>query len=153
MNGTELKAYSHLAAVLNHRKIAIPELRKQMRNLGVPVNIKSLYRLASSEPLQKIDLRIVGAICRTCRVGIQELIDFNKPKAVLKRLDPLDQKSLDELMSKNNEGTLTSAERRKFECLMEDAHEITLANARLLAAQRRGKNGRRTHAPKNGRLK
>ncbi|HWF18459.1 MAG TPA: hypothetical protein VG754_04300 [Verrucomicrobiae bacterium] len=132
-----INAYSHLTTVLNVRKIAIPELRRQMLKLGVPVNIKSLYRLASPEPLQKIDLRILGAICRTCHVGIQEVIDFNKPSMALQRLGSSDQKRLDELMSGNNDGMLDSAERKELEELAGKAHQITIANARLLARQRR----------------
>ena len=137
MNGNTVEAYSHLAAILSSRNIAIPELRRQMKRLGVPVNIKSLYRLISAEPVQKIDLRIVGAICQTCHVGIQDVIDFSRPKPSFQRLETQAQKRLDELMSKNNEGTLTASERKEFNALAERAHQLTMANARLLAAQRR----------------
>jgi hypothetical protein len=140
MNG--INAYSHLTAVLNVRKIAIPELRRQMLKLGVPVNIKSLYRLTSSEPLQKIDLRILGAICRTCHVGIHEVIGFTKPRMALQRMESSEQKRLDELMSGNNEGTLDSAQRKELEELAGKAHQLTVANARLLTRQRRTNHSR-----------
>jgi hypothetical protein len=148
MNG--IRAYSRLATILSSRNIAVPELRRQLSKLGVPVNIKSLYRLASPEPIQKIDLRIVGAICRTYHVGIQEVIDFAKPKLTLQRLDAPEQKRLDELMSKNNEGELTTTELHEFEELAGKAHQLTLANARLLASQRRmGAAGARRRARRN----
>lgn len=137
-----INVYSRLATVLSHRKIAVPELRRQMIKLGVPVNIKSLYRLTTTEPLQKIDLRILGAICQTCHVGIQEVIDFGKPKLVLQRLDAPVQKRLDELMSKNNEGALSAAERKELSGLADQAHQLTLANARILAQQRRAGRSR-----------
>jgi hypothetical protein len=137
MSGTKLEVYSQLASLLNNRRVAVPELKRQMQRLGLPVNIKSLYRLTSAEPLQKIDLRIVSAICRTCKVGISEVIDFTPPKLTMQQLDSSAQKRLNELMSKNTEGSLTAAERGEFENLAKEAQQITITNARILASHRR----------------
>lgn len=138
----KLEAYSHLGEVLSSLKITIPELKRQMERLGVAVNIKSLYRLISPEPLQKIDTRIVGAICQTCQVGIEDVIEFSKPQTALQQLAAGEQKRLTELMSRNNEGALTRAERQEFEELADKAQRITLANARVLVAQRRASKSR-----------
>jgi hypothetical protein len=142
MSGMKLEAYSHLGEVLSSLKITIPELKRQMERLGVAVNIKSLYRLISPEPLQKIDTRIVGAICQTCQVGIEDVIEFSKPQKALQQLAAGEQKRLTELMSRNNEGALTRAERQEFEELADKAQRITLANARVLVAQRRAGKSR-----------
>jgi hypothetical protein len=45
------------------------------------VNLKSLYRLAGSQPLQKIDARIVRPICLVLGVDLSELITLEKPQA------------------------------------------------------------------------
>jgi hypothetical protein len=152
MSGIKLEAYSHLGEVLSNLKLTIPELQRQLRGLGVAVNIKSLYRLISPEPLQKIDTRIVGAICQTCQVGIGDVIEFSKPQVKLQQLDAPEQKRLDQLMSKNNEGAMSQAERQELDELAGKAHKITMANARVLVAQRRaGKAGKSARNPKPAR--
>jgi hypothetical protein len=100
------------------------------------VNIKSLYRLASEEPLQKVDLRIAAAICGACGVDLAELITFEKPRAQLRRMDAKMQTRLEELMARNNEGKLTAGEKKEFAQLAEKAHRISLENARVLKAER-----------------
>jgi hypothetical protein len=100
------------------------------------VNIKSLYRLAEDAPVQKIDLRIVGAICRSLGVALGDLITFDKPKAQFRRLASKTQLRLDALMEKNNEGRLTAAERKEFLALAGQAHRLSLENARTLLAER-----------------
>ncbi len=53
-------AYSHLPKVLAKRRLKISDLQEKLRAAGINVNQKSLYRLTTSEPLLKIDTRIVG---------------------------------------------------------------------------------------------
>jgi hypothetical protein len=48
-------------------------------------------------------------------------------------------------MTRNNEGKLSTEELREFDELSEKAHQLTLANARLLAAQHRALSSH-THA-------
>jgi hypothetical protein len=136
-------AYSHLPQVLAKRHLKISELHKKLKAVGVNVNYKSLYRLTSSAPLQKIDARIVGAICQTCAVGIQDVITFEQPKPVLQKLQEADQNRLDDLMTKHTEGKLSGEEMREFDELSEKAHELTMANARMLVTQRRAINSAR----------
>jgi len=40
-------------------------------------------------------------------------------------------------MAKNNEGSLTTTEKREFERIAEKAHQISMDNARVLIAERR----------------
>jgi hypothetical protein len=130
-------AYSQLAKVLAKCRFKVSDLHDKLKAAGVNVNQKSLYRLTSSAPLQKIDTRIIGAICQTCAVNIQDVIVFERPKPVLQKLPNAEQKRLDELMARHNEGKLSARETSEFDELSEKAHELTMANARMLVAQRR----------------
>ncbi len=130
-------AYSHLPEILALRRLKVSDLREKLRAVGVNVNQKSLYRLTTAEPIQKIDTRIVGAICHTCDVGIQDVIGFEKPKPVLQKLPVDEQRRLDELMTAHAEGPLGAGEMRELDGLSEKAHQLTMANARMLVAQRR----------------
>ena len=143
MNGYSPEAYSRLRVVLAKRNLTVFQLHRRLGEAGFAVNIKSLYRLASDEPLQKIDLRIAAAICRVCSVELGDLISLERPVAQLGRLDTRTQARLEQLMAKNNDGKLTASERKEFGQLAEKAHRMSLDNARLLLAERkRGTPGR-----------
>ncbi len=101
------------------------------------MNIKSLYRLASEEPLEKIDLRIAAAICKICGATFADLITLEKPRARLQQLDAKTQSRLNALMELNNDGKLTARQKREFEQLAERAHRLSLENARTLQAERK----------------
>ena len=130
-------AYSGLPKILTKHSWKISDLHQKLKTAGIPVNPKSLYRLAGSEPLHKIDTRILGAICQTCDVSLQDLITFERPQPVLEKLSNAGQKRLDELMTRHSDGKLSAAELREFDELSDEAHRLTMANARLLDAQRR----------------
>jgi hypothetical protein len=131
------QAYSRLKRLLGERKITVPELYKRIKQRGMHVNLKSLYRLSREhQPLERLDLRVAGAICQVCEVPLSELIIFETPKATLHRLSAAKQTRLDMLMAKNNEGQLTDGEREELQVLVREAEEMTLANARILAGQR-----------------
>jgi hypothetical protein len=142
MNGSGPVAYSQLPKVLAKHRLKISDLHQKLKDAGVSVNYKSLYRLIAAHPLQKIDTRIVGAICQACGVGIQDLIGFEKPKPILAHLSNDEQKRLDDLMTRHSEETLSAEELHDFDELAEKAHQLTLTNARLLLSQRRALNAR-----------
>ncbi len=147
MNGNAPEAYSRLRTVLAERNLTVFQLHRQLDSAGLPVNIKSLYRLTADEPLQKVDLRVAGAVCQACGVEIGDLITFQKPRAQLHRLDPKIQARLDELMVKSNEGQLTAREKKEFAALASEAHRLSIENARmLLTERRRSKSARRPPA-------
>jgi hypothetical protein len=115
------------------------QLHRRLAADGFAVNIKSLYRLASDDALEKIDLRIAAAICSVCKVSFGELITLEKPRAQLGQLDAKSQSRLSDLMEWNNDGKLTAKQKKEFQLLAEKAHRISLENARvLLAESRRG---------------
>jgi DNA-binding Xre family transcriptional regulator len=137
MNGNNPEAYSRLRNILAQKNMTVFQLHRTLESAGFPVNIKSIYRLATDEPLQKVDLRIAGAICRACNIQLGELITFEKPRAQLRRLDAKSQTRLDALMTKNNDGKLSTGERKEFAQLAENAHRMSIENARVLQAERR----------------
>ncbi len=136
MNGLLPDAYSTLGLILARENVSVLGLQRKLAAAGVPVNVKSLYRLVEEVPLQKIDLRIAAAICQLFRIALGDLITFEKPNTRLRRLSSKTQARLDTLMSKNNEGQLTAAERKEFVILADQAHRMSLENARTLLAER-----------------
>ena len=131
-----MQAYSRLKRLLGERNITVPELQKRIQQHGMHVNLKSLYRLSREhQPLERLDLRVAGAICQVCEVPLSELITFETPKGRLHRLSAVKQKRLDTLMAKNNAGQLAGGEREELRALVREAEEMTLANARILSGQ------------------
>lgn len=132
-----VQAYSRLRRVLGQRNLTVQELHRRIRQQGMSVNLKSLYRLNNdSLPVERLDLRVAGIICAVCAVPLSELIAFESPRPRLRHLPRQNQKRLDELMERNNNGGISHAERRELKGLVREAEEIALDNARTLAKQR-----------------
>ena len=133
-----MNAYSRLKRLLQQQRLSVPELHRRMRRQGYQINIKSLYRLSDdNQPVERLDMRIAGAICQVCAVPLSEWIVFEEDDGRLRALAADQQERLELLMAKNNAGQLTETERSELQTLVRAAEEITLANARLLVAQRR----------------
>jgi DNA-binding Xre family transcriptional regulator len=131
------QAYSRLKRVLSQKKMSVPELQRRIRQRGLNINLKSLYRLSDEQqPLERLDMRVAGAICEVCDVSLSDLIVFETHSPTLYTLPEARQKRLDELMPRHNGGELTEAELEELRGLVHEAEEITLRNARLLQQQR-----------------
>lgn len=131
-----MNAYSRLKRLLKQQRTSIPELQRRMRTQGYFVNVKSLYRLSDdTHPVDRLDMRVAGAICRVCAVPLSEWIVFEEETGSLRALASEKQGRLQTLMTKNNAGSLIEREREELQALVREAEEITLANARLLAQQ------------------
>ena len=137
MSGNDKGAWSTLPNLLAEKNLTVADLHQILQKRGFEVNKKSLYRLTASQPVQKLDTAIVRAVCEALDVRLQDLIQFQKPKFELKRLDPKSQQALDRLMDKNNEGELTKAEQARFKALLEEVQSITLYNSKTLLNQKR----------------
>jgi DNA-binding Xre family transcriptional regulator len=137
MSGHGKGAWSTLPTLLAEKNLTVADLHQILQKGGFAVNKKSLYRLAASAPVQKLDVRIVRAVCEALGVRLEDLIQFQKPKFELKHLDAKSQKELDRLMDKNNEGELTKSERARFKALLDEVHKITLYNSKALLSQKR----------------
>jgi len=137
MSGIGNGAWSTLRTLLAEKNFTVADLHERLREQGFDVNKKSLYRLTTSRPVQKIDTAIARAICEALDVGLEDLIQFQKPKFELQRLDRKSEKELDRLMGKNNEGKLTEKERAQFKALLDEVHKITLYNSKMLVDRKR----------------
>ena len=137
MSVSERQAWSTLRTLLAEKNLTVVDLHEKLCEQGFEVNKKSLYRLTTSHPVQKIDTAIARAVCEALDVGLEDLIQFQKPKFELQRLDRRSQKQLDRLMDKNNEGKLTEKERAKFKALLDEVQKITLYNSKMLVDQKR----------------
>jgi DNA-binding Xre family transcriptional regulator len=137
MSGHDKGAWSTLPTLLVEKNFTVADLHQILRKRGFDVNKKSLYRLAASQPVQKLDTAIVRAVCEALEVRLQDLIQFQKPKFELKRLDPKSQQDFDRLMDKNNEGELTKNEQARFKALLDEAQRISLYNSKALLNQKR----------------
>jgi DNA-binding Xre family transcriptional regulator len=137
MSGHEKGAWSSLPNLLAEKNLTVADLHQILRKRGFEVNKKSLYRLAAPEPIQKLDTAIIRAICEALEVRLQDLIQFQKPKFELKRLEPRSQQELDRLMDKNNQGEITKTEQARFKALLDEVQRISLYNAKALLNQKR----------------
>lgn len=132
-----LEAFSQLRRVLSKRNMSVPELHRRILEHGMNVNLKSLYRLNRQDPLERLDLRVAGAICEVCKVPLSDLIRFEAHHGKLLRFSAAKQKRLDALMEKNNQGRISKAEKQELSELATEAEEMALTNARMLAEQQR----------------
>lgn len=131
-----VQAFSRLKRLLGKRRMTVPELHRRLQEEGVRANLRSLYRLSQDDrPLERLDLRVAGAICRVCRASLAELIAFEDVPGALLAFPAAKQGRLDELMDRNNDGRLTAPERRELRALVREAEELSLQNARRLAGQ------------------
>lgn len=146
MSGHDTGAWSTLPTLLAEKNLTVADLHHILEKRGFEVNKKSLYRLAASRPMQKLDTAIVRAVCEALDIGLQDLIQFQKPKFELKRLDPKSQQQLDRLMDKNNEGELTKTEQARFKALLDEVQRISLYNAKALLNQKRLRESRHREA-------
>jgi DNA-binding Xre family transcriptional regulator len=137
MSGSEKGAWSTLPALLAEKNLTVADLHQILQKRGFDVNKKSLYRLAASKPVHKLDTAIVRAVCEALDVRLQDLIQFERPRFELKRLDSRSQQELDRLMDKNNERELTKNEQARFKALLDEVQRISLYNAKALVSQKR----------------
>ncbi len=137
VNGTRQCLWSNLGMLLAERNMSVLALHKRLQDKDVSVNLKSLYRLAGSQPLQKFDARIVKPICLILGIDLSELIPLEKPKLSLLKLDAATQARITNLLDKSNQGTISKRERTDLEHLVEKAEKISLHNARALVEYRR----------------
>jgi DNA-binding Xre family transcriptional regulator len=137
MSGHDKGAWSTLPNLLAEKNLTVADLHQILQKRGFEVNKKSLYRLAAPEPIQKLDTAIIRAICEALEVRLQDLIQFQKPKFELKRLETRSQQELDRLMDKNNQGKLTKTEQARFKALLDEVQRISLYNAKALLNQKR----------------
>lgn len=145
------EAWSRLKFLLDQQHLSTADLVRRVSEQGDRVNAKSLYRLADpEEPLEKVDMRVIGAVCQALHVGIGDLLTFEEP-LVIEEFDHAKQTRMDSLLArrKDTDHPLTAAERAELQALVEEAETVALGNARRLANRRRRlmREGNRHTAP------
>lgn len=134
------EAFSRLKTVLEEQGLTTADLVRRVGEQGDRVNAKSIYRLADpEEPLEKVDMRVIGAVCQALGVGIGDLLTFDEP-TIVEQFHMTKQARMDALMARHNDRTaqaLTLAERSELENLVEEAEAVARGNARRLANRRR----------------
>ena len=133
-----LAARSALPKILARQRLTVGDLVRRIEESGFHFDKKTIYRLASGEPVRTLNLEAVAAIGRALKMR-----DFGKlilwtpalsPSPRLRRINTETQVRLDELMSKNTENSLTTTERRELEKLGRQVEKLSLENAHLLAS-------------------
>lgn len=126
-------AYSTFPDLLAQKQLTVTDVHERLLARGLKFDKKTLYRLASHKPLQTISASVVGAVCEEFAIGLGELLVWERPSPKLHKIDAATQARLDELMGKNNEGSITVAERKELSTLGEMVERLSLENARLLS--------------------
>jgi len=133
------EAWSRLKFLLDQRHLTTADLVRRVSDQGDRVNAKSLYRLADpEEPLEKVDMRVIGAICQALHVGVGDLLTFDEP-VVIEEYSASKQARMDALLARHKGGDapLSSEERAELHALVAEAETVALGNARRLANRRR----------------
>lgn len=126
-------AYSTFPDLLTKTRLTVADVHKRLTARGFRFDKKTLYRLASPEPLQRIETPVVGAICKEFNVNLGELFVWKPVKPKLHRIDAGMQSRLDALMEKNNQGTITASEKKELKDLGRTVERLSLENAQMLA--------------------
>ncbi len=133
------EAYSHLKGLLERQGLTTADLVRRVSEQGDRINAKSLYRLADpEEPLEKVDMRVIAAVCQALDVGIGDLLTFDEPD-IIERFPTEKQARMDALMARvhGSGPALSGADRAELQSLVEEAETVARGNARRLANRRR----------------
>lgn len=132
-----LRAYSRLGKILAGRNMTVADLGRLLGRRKIQLNPKTLYRLSDpTAPIERLDMAVAGEVCEALKIDLSELVSFEAARPSLSRLTPSHQRRLDALLERQSEGTLGGRERQELASLVEEAEQLTLRNAKLLARAR-----------------
>jgi hypothetical protein len=147
--------YSRLTDFLGRRRISDAALSDTLREHRLTISPRTLNRLKrGDQPLTSAEEQALAKIAQALGVPVTQLMTPPLPGR-LRKLSAAAQDRLDELMSKNNEGQLTTAERSELKALVVEAQRLAVLNARSLL-DGNGQpttddgGGRGTKSPKKG---
>jgi len=129
---------SRLPILLKEHQMTVPSLQRQLAQQGRVVNKNTLYRLASNQPLKKVDLTIAGEICTLFGIGLDELFVIRRLQEGKKQVTfTKEQKArMRILLELAREGTITPKEERELNQLVDEEWEaaINAAEETVMAA-------------------
>lgn len=119
-----IAVYPRLSELLRTRNLSVAELERQIeQRFGLSVNLKTLYRFTSHEPVHRADLEIAGAVAAVLGVGLGDLFDV-RAIPVDDHLEetsvfiPAESRRLAGLFDQQSRGVLSTDEQRELEALM-----------------------------------
>jgi uncharacterized protein len=121
-----IAVYPRLSELLRTKNLSVAELERQVeQRFGLSVNLKTLYRFTSSEPVQRADLEIAGAVAAVLGVGLGDLFDIqatpvDKHREETSVLDPAESRRLADLFDRHSRGVLSADEQRELEALVDE---------------------------------
>lgn len=134
------EAFSRLKSVLESKGLTAADLVRRIVDQGDRINAKSVYRLADpEETLEKVDMRVIAAICQALDVEIGDILTFEEP-TIIEQFNPEKQTRMDDLMARHQGGQedpLNVEELAELRKLVDEAEAIARGNARRLANRRR----------------
>ncbi len=116
--------YPRLSELLRSNNLTVAELERRIeRQFGLSVDPKTLYRLASAEPIQRADLEIAGAVAAVLGVGLDDLFDVHavpiaNEEAQTTDLDPNESRRLAELFDRQAHRPLSQDEQQELYALV-----------------------------------
>jgi hypothetical protein len=129
------ETWSRLKTVLDRQGLSTADLVRRVSAQGNRVNAKSLYRLSDpQEPLEKVDMRVIGAVCQAVGVGIDDILTFDEP-TMIEAFDAAKQVRMAALATQRSRRageSLTTAELSELQDLISEAEAVALGNARRL---------------------
>ena len=134
------EAYSRLKSVLEAKGWTAADLVRRIAEQGERVNAKSVYRLADpAETLEKVDMRVIAAVCQALDIGIADILTFEEP-TIFEQFNPTKQARMDELLYRHQSSSsvsLAQDELLELRKLVDEAEVVARGNARRLASRKR----------------
>lgn len=142
-----LTVYPRLGELLRERDMSVAELTRRIeQRYGRSVDPKTLYRLTTREPIQRVDIALIFQVAAILDLRIDALFDIlaltpevefydsEEPKGFLPAAQ---QQRMRDLFSLDDARGLTAVERAELEQLVAlNAQLIHESNVRILATQR-----------------
>jgi len=128
---------SRLPILLKERQMTVISLQQRLAQKGCVVSKNTLYRLASRQPLKKIDLTIAGEICLLFGIGLDELFVIRQQQEEKQVTFTNKQKArMQTLLDLAREGAITPKEERELHQLVDEEWEAAISAAKdtVLAA-------------------
>ena len=130
-----IAVYPRLDELLRERGLTVAELERRIeRQFGMRVDPKTLYRLTHTDPVQRADLEIAGAVATILGVGLDDIFDVlatptrGLPGEEAPLLLPEQSRRMSELFDRQDHVGLTPAEQAELDGLVDEnsrrIHEI-----------------------------
>jgi len=127
---------SRLPILLKERQMTVLSLQRKLAQQGCVVSKNTLYRLASVQPLKKVDLTIAGEICLLFGIGLDELFVIRQQQEKQITFTNKQKARMQTLLELAREGAITPKEERELHQLVDEEWEAAISAAKdtVLAA-------------------